>query len=219
MPGVTQPPGQPSVPAPGVDCAKVKCVALTFDDGPGPYTNKLLGMLAKADARATFFMVGEMTGPRPGVMRRMVRDGHEVANHSWSHPNLARLSTAKVRRQLKRTQDSIARITGVRPTLMRPPYGATDKQVVKATKELGLAQIIWNVDTMDWRDRNSKVVSRRAIKKVRPGSIVLFHDIHRTTVNAIPKVLRELKKKGYHFVTVSELYGTRLTPGKKYYRR
>ncbi|MFD9942509.1 polysaccharide deacetylase family protein [Nonomuraea sp. NPDC059023] len=202
-----------------IDCKKAKCVALTFDDGPGDHTARLLGMLRRHAAKATFFVVGQMVAAdRQGNLRRMVDDGHELGNHSWSHEQLTTLSESGLRYQLKHTQDVVERETGVRMTLMRPPYGSTDASVAAATRREGLAQILWNVDTLDWRDRSASIVARRAVQ-AKPGSIILMHDIHRTTVDAMPKILDVFAGRGFAFVTVSELYGKPPAPGRKYTER
>ncbi|MFF0248647.1 polysaccharide deacetylase family protein [Streptosporangium sandarakinum] len=202
-----------------IDCGKAKCVALTYDDGPGHDTARLLDILARHHARATFFLVGGMVlANADGALRRMVRDGHELGNHTWSHPQLTALSESAVRAELARTQNVIERRTGVRATLMRPPYGATDGRVAAVARRMGLAQVLWNVDTLDWRDRVTPVVARRATA-IKPGSIVLMHDIHRTTVDAAPRILKELTRRGFVFVTVSELYGKPLRPGVGYSER
>ncbi|MGW4964743.1 polysaccharide deacetylase family protein, partial [Nonomuraea sp. NPDC004186] len=191
-------------PRPRVDCRRVKCVALTFDDGPGPYTDTLLAYLAAYHAQATFFVVGSNVVTYPRVLRRTVAAGHEIGNHTWSHPDLTRLSPARVRSQLGRTDQAIRAITGVMPGLVRPPYGAINATVRRQT---GRPMVLWSVDTLDWRYRSSATVARRALRSVRPGSVILFHDIHPTTVRAIPRVLRKLAGRGYRFVTVSQLFG------------
>ncbi|GAA3564020.1 hypothetical protein GCM10022419_050920 [Nonomuraea rosea] len=202
------------------DCARLKCVALTFDDGPGEFTGKLLDVLSKRDVRATFFVIGQMVAADKGghTVRRIVNDGHEIGNHSWSHPALAGLSHEELKHQLKHTENIVQKLTGVRMRVMRPPYGSTDDEVAAETRREGLAQILWNVDTLDWRDRVPKTVAKRA-GDAKPGSIVLLHDIHRTTVDAVPSMLDTLGKKGYTFVTVSELYGKTPAPGRTYTER
>jgi peptidoglycan/xylan/chitin deacetylase (PgdA/CDA1 family) len=187
-----------------VDCRRVKCVALTFDDGPSPYTDRLLKYLAAYHAHATFFVVGQNVVMRPGVVRRTVQAGHEIGNHSWSHRDLTRLSPAGVRADLTRTDRAIQKAAGVTPTLVRPPYGAFNRIVRRqAVRPL----VLWDVDTLDWLYRNSMHVTRAAVRPARPGSIILFHDIRPTTVQAIPRVLKRLSKRGFHFVTVTQLYG------------
>ncbi|MEU8379880.1 polysaccharide deacetylase family protein [Streptosporangium sp. NPDC048865] len=200
-----------------IDCGRVRCVALTFDDGPGTYTEPLLDILAGHRARATFFVVGRMAfGSGESTLRRMVAEGHELGNHTWNHPQLPLLSQGAIREELGRTQWLVKRATGVTMILMRPPYGLTDSRVAAESRQLGLAQIMWDVDTLDWRDRDPSLVARRATE-AGPGSIVLMHDTHRSTVQAVPRMLEEFADRGYRFVTLSELYGRRPAPGRKYY--
>lgn len=210
----------PVAPAPRkVDCVKTRCVALTFDDGPGDHTGAVLDALAEHRARATFFVVGGMVEENGGRdLRRMVAEGHELGNHSWSHADLTGLSATGLRSELGRTQKIVERETGVRMALMRPPYGATDRRVAEESRRQGLAQILWSVDTQDWLVRDTGVVLRRAGKAV-PGSVVLMHDIHRTTVEAVPELLKDLADRKYTFVTMSELYGRVPAPGGRYPRR
>jgi peptidoglycan/xylan/chitin deacetylase (PgdA/CDA1 family) len=214
------PPRAAAAPAarPRVDCHKVKCIALTFDDGPGPYTAKLLGMLAARHVKATFFLVGGSIRGREAIVRRELAEGHAIADHSWSHPQLSAMSDGAVRSQLVRTLGEIRRVTGGGTPLMRPPYGATNRRVAAVTRHMGMAQILWSVDTNDWRDRNSAIVAHRAVSWARPGDIILMHDIHPTTVNAVPKILAGLAHRGFTFVTVPELFGGRaLKPGQVYF--
>ncbi|MCP2336574.1 polysaccharide deacetylase family protein [Actinomadura rupiterrae] len=186
-----------------MDCAHLNCVALTFDDGPGPYTAHLLDVLKAAGARATFFMLGENVGEYKADVRRMALEGHQLGNHTWSHPELPSLSTDAVRSQVRRTQKAIYDASGgVTPTLFRPPYGATNARVGKA---VGMPEIVWDVDSMDWRYPNVARNVRVGTREPKKGSIVLFHDIHKTTVDAIPRVLAGLQKRGFTFVTVGEL--------------
>ncbi|MFE3453326.1 polysaccharide deacetylase family protein [Nonomuraea sp. NPDC059194] len=209
---------QPGWPRPPVtiNCRKVKCVALTFDDGPGDFTPWLLDELRKSGVKATFFVVGQMVAAdRHHTLPRMLAEGHELGNHTWSHAELPSLADEGIVRELGRTQELVRKITGVRMQMMRPPYGSTDRRVAEESRRLGMAQILWSVDTHDWRDRVAKVVAKRACRATR-GSIVLMHDIHRTTVEAVPEVISALAGKGYRFVTISELYGKPPTPGRKY---
>lgn len=196
-----------------LDCAaQLKCVALTFDDGPGPYTAHLLDVLKAAGARATFFMLGENVGAHRAEVRRMVMEGHQIGNHTWSHPQLTGLSSDAVRSEVGRTQKAITDASGgVAPMIFRPPYGATNARVGKA---VGMPEIVWDVDSMDWRYRNVARNVRVGTKDPKKGNVVLFHDIHKTTVQAIPRVLAGLKKRGFTFVTVGELTeGRRLAAG------
>jgi peptidoglycan-N-acetylglucosamine deacetylase len=197
----------------------VKCVALTFDDGPGPCTGQLLDTLADHGARATFFDIGQNAAASPGLVRRQHEEGHEIGNHSWSHPDLTRLPPEEVRAQLDRTSRAIEDATGRPPALLRPPYGARNDAVAQQAGQAGMPLILWNVDTEDWKYRDSDHVTNAVLSTVQPGSVVLMHDIHETTVAAVPGILDALAGQGYHFVTVSELYGgtDALTAGALYY--
>jgi peptidoglycan/xylan/chitin deacetylase (PgdA/CDA1 family) len=202
-----------------VDCRTRKCVALTFDDGPMTSTARLLDTLAAGGARATFFLVGRNVDRFPQLVRREVMEGHELANHTYSHLDLRQASTAKGTRELRRTQEAIRRVTGTTPVLMRPPYGATDKRVAAIAKRMKLTQVLWSLDSLDWQVRDSKKVERKVVAGTRNGAIVLMHDIHPTTVAAVPGIIKRLRAKGYFFVTVSELFGKPLVPGKTLSKR
>lgn len=182
-------------------------VAMTFDDGPSAkLTPKLLDLLAAHHIKATFFLIGENVAENPDIVAREVREGHEIANHSWSHPNLAKMSEEAVRSQLRRTDGAIKSATGVRPTLLRPPYGSiTAREKRWIHDEFEYQIILWDVDPNDWKRPGPAVVRTRILKETRPGSIVLSHDIHPGTIEAMPSTFDALEAKGFKFVTVSEL--------------
>ncbi len=182
-------------------------VAMTFDDGPSAtLTPKLLDLLAARRMRATFFIVGENAAEYPEIVRRAAREGHEIANHSWSHPNLSKMSDEGVRRELQKTDDAITAAIGVRPTLLRPPYGSiTARQKSWINEVFGYRIIIWDVDPLDWKRPGSGVVTSRIVNETKPGSIILAHDIHPATVEAMPATFDQLEARGLKFVTVSEL--------------
>jgi peptidoglycan/xylan/chitin deacetylase (PgdA/CDA1 family) len=182
-------------------------IAMTFDDGPhATNTPKLLEMAAKRHIKLTFFVLGECIEQNPDVLRQEVAEGDEIGNHSWSHPNLAKLSDEGVRTQLRRTEDIIEKTTGIKPKLMRPPYGElTKRQGTLVNHEFGYKVILWDVDPLDWKRPGSNVVAQRIIAGARPGSIILSHDIHPPTIAAMPQVFDALLGKGFKFVTVSEL--------------
>ncbi|WP_272895160.1 polysaccharide deacetylase family protein [Nonomuraea sp. MG754425] len=203
-PAVTRRSRRSAADAKPIDCRRVKCVALTFDDGPGVYTDELLRHLAAYRARATFFVIGQNVAAHPEVLRRTYEAGHEIGGHTWSHPDLTKLTAAAVRAQFARTDQAVKAAIGVTPKLIRPPYGALSASVRRQTRR---PMVLWSVDTLDWLHRDSARVARKAVRSVRPGSIVLFHDIHPTTVAAIPQVLKLLSARGYRFVTVSRLFG------------
>ena len=182
-------------------------VALTFDDGPhAENTPRLLEMLKQRGIKATFFVVGQCAAEYPQIMKRLVDEGHEVANHSWSHPQLSHMGEGGVTDQLQRTHDVIVQTTGVTPTLLRPPYGAfTANQRAWAHQKWGYKIILWDVDPLDWKYRNAEHVKSEILKQTVNGSIILSHDIHKSTVDAMPATLDALLAKGFKFVTVSEL--------------
>ena len=211
------PPATPAVappPAAAVDCTKLKCVALTFDDGPGSLTGTLLDRLEAAGVVATFFVLGQNVRIHPDLVTRMVRSGMVVANHTWDHRDMKRLSLSEARSEVDRTSAEIARVTGVSTTLLRPPYGSMSPQ----TATLGQAIILWDVDTEDWKNRDASITTTRALATVRPGSIILMHDIHASTIEAVPAIIAGLKARGFTLVTVPVLLGNP-QPGKVYARR
>ncbi len=182
-------------------------LAMTFDDGPhATLTPKLLDLLAEKKIKATFFVLGENVARHPEIVRRAVAEGHEIGNHSWAHPNLARLSDEALRDQLQRTDDRIAQATGLHPKVMRPPYGSlTARQRLWVHREFGYKVILWDVDPLDWKEPGPSVVARRLISGAKAGSILLSHDIHAQTIAAMPETFDALLAKGFKFVTVSEL--------------
>ena len=182
-------------------------IALTFDDGPhATLTPKLLDLLAAHHLRATFFVVGQNAADHPDILQRAIREGHEIANHSWSHPNFAKMSDEAVRRELQKTDDAIFAAIGKRPTLLRPPYGSiTARQKRWIHDDFGYRIIIWDVDPLDWKRPGPSVVCSRILKETRAGSIVLAHDIHPPTIEAMPLTFDQLDRKGFKSVTVSEL--------------
>ena len=182
-------------------------IAMTFDDGPSAtLTPKLLDLLAAHHIKATFFVIGENVAEHPDIVARAAREGHEIANHSWSHPNLAKMSDDGVRRQLWQTDAAIKSAAGTRPTLLRPPYGSiTEREKRWIHDEFGYQIVLWDVDPYDWKRPGPAVVRNRILQETRPGSIVLSHDIHPGTIEAMPSTFDALEAKGFKFVTVSEL--------------
>ncbi|MFI5998380.1 polysaccharide deacetylase family protein [Streptomyces sp. NPDC051362] len=194
-----------------VDCRQVKCVALTFDAGPSENSPRLLDILKAKKVHATFFLLGKNhIAEHPDLVRRMAEEGHELASHTWDHKILTKISDAEIRDEFKRTDDAVERLTGKRPTLMRPPQGRTNDHVSKLAKEEGLAQILWDVTTKDYTLPPSATITERAVKQTRRDSIVLLHDIYKNTVPAVPDIIDQLKAKGFVFVTVPQL----VAPGK-----
>ena len=184
-----------------------KVIALTFDDGPGPYTAHLLDILDQYGAKATFFLIGSKVSGQASVVRSIHARGHQLGNHSWSHPELPKLSVDQIAGEIDRTNDAIRQATGVKPSILRPPYGAANGVVLEQLRARGMSSILWSVDTRDWADRNSQIVCSRAVAGAHPGAVILMHDIHQTSVNAVPCILSALKQQGYSFVTVQGLIG------------
>lgn len=185
----------------GID-PKKPMIALTFDDGPGPYTNRLLNCLKKNNSVATFFVVGSSVNRYKSVVKRTNKLGCEIGNHSWDHPQLNRISSGAISAQLKNTDNAVLTLTGKRPTLLRPPYGAYNSTVAQTA---GKPLILWDVDTLDWKTKNSQSTINSVMGSSMDGSIVLMHDIHLPTVVATETMIPRLIKKGYQLVTVSEL--------------
>ncbi|MGW7577692.1 polysaccharide deacetylase family protein [Streptomyces sp. NPDC054765] len=194
-----------------VDCRKAKCVALTFDAGPSENTGRLLDILKKEQVHATFFMLGKNhVDKRPAEVRRIDAEGHELANHTWSHQILTDIKPAEAKRELSLVQDAVRKITGKTPRLMRPPQGRTDEEVSEVSKDLGLAQVLWSVTAKDYETNDSALITKRVLDQTERDGIILLHDIYKGTVPAVPGILKELKKRGYTVVTVSQL----LSPAK-----
>jgi len=188
-----------------IDCNVKKCAALTFDDGPHTSnTPELLGYLDEYGAKATFFMIGQQVPANADIVRQVVEAGHDVGNHTWSHPQLTKISTQTVKQQINDTNDAIENVIGETPFLMRPPYGAINNSVMSGSN---MAFIEWSVDPQDWKNRDSDIVFQRVTSTTDQDDIVLSHDIHPTTVKAYPRILEKLTAEGFTFVTVSQLLG------------
>ncbi len=196
-------------------------IALTFDDGPSEYTDRILNVLLEYDARATFCVIGNKVNLFPDVLRRTVAGGNEIACHTWSHPNLTNLSAAKVRYQIESTVNAVRDITGYEVKVLRPPYGKHNKTVRSICAEMDIVIAHWELDTRDWSSRNTNKVYNAIMKGTKNGYIILCHDLYATTAAAVEKAIPELIAKGYQLVTVSELLSFHkdgATPGKVYNR-
>jgi len=180
-------------------------VALTFDDGPGAYTDWLLDVLEQYDVKVTFFMCGSSIGSYEDTVRRAAENGHEVASHTWSHPDLPKLSYNEIAHEISDTRSLIYDVTGLDTKLMRPPYGNTDSRVIAVAEEEGVSMIKWSVDTMDWSVLNADAVYNHIMTWASDGAIILCHDIHRTTIEAMERTIPALLDAGYQLVTISEL--------------
>lgn len=182
-------------------------VAITFDDGPHPQnTPRLLDILRTRNIKATFYVIGRSVELYPQIVRRTVAEGHEIGNHSHTHRLLTKLSDSEVRLDLSRCKDAIARAAGVQPRTMRPPYGGLlQRQREMVHSEFGYPTILWSVDPLDWKRPGPSVVTSRILQGTTSGSIILAHDLHAPTVDAMPATLDGLLRRGFTFVTVSQL--------------
>lgn len=182
-------------------------VAITFDDGPHPQnTPRLLDILRARNIKATFYVIGRSVDLHPQIVRRTVAEGHEIGNHSHTHRLLSKLGDSELRMEMSRCQDAIGRAAGVRPRTMRPPYGGlTQRQRELVHAEFGYPTILWSVDPLDWKRPGPSVVTSRILSGASPGGIILGHDLHSQTVDAMPATLDGLLRRGYQFVTVSQL--------------
>jgi peptidoglycan/xylan/chitin deacetylase (PgdA/CDA1 family) len=182
-------------------------VAITFDDGPHPQnTPRLLDMLRQRNIKATFYVIGRNVDLYPDIVRRTVAEGHEIGNHSYTHRLLTNMSDSEVLQEMSRTRDAIANATGVQPRTLRPPYGALlQRQRELVHNQFGYPTILWSVDPRDWQRPGSSVVTSRIVSGSGNGAIILAHDLHAPTVDAMPATLDGLLRKGYQFITVSQM--------------
>lgn len=180
-----------------------KYVALTFDDGPNPRTTpELLDILKKNDVKATFFVLGKLVATYPEIVKREYDEGHEIASHTWSHPNLKTLSKDTILREINNTDEKIKEVIWKAPTLLRPPYGSHTKEIDNLS---GKIIVLWDVDSLDWKYRNAEKNYKSAMSQITNWSIILFHDIHKPSVDTIDRLVKTLKSQGYEFLTVTEL--------------
>lgn len=186
-----------------------KKVALTFDDGPDiEVTQKILKILREKQVPATFFVTGKMVQAYPHMLKQIYEDGHVIGNHSWSHPQLTKISSKEVERELKRTNEIIEKVIGKKVRLFRPPYGATNANVQKLIREKGLLIINWSVDTNDWRGNSGAEIEQIVKQQVSHGGIILQHNAGNKlqgTIDALPKIINFLKNQDYQLVTVDQL--------------
>lgn len=193
-----------------------KLVAITFDDGPGPYTNKLLDILNANKAHATFFMLGNNLEKYRSVVLNVYNSGNEIGYHSYAHTNFKRQDIATIKSELDQSNAILKNITGTTFSLIRPPYGSINNEIKEA---IDASFILWSVDTEDWRHKDSEYLLNYVLENIYAGAIILFHDIHATSVDAMTKILPYLYAEGYQVVTVSDLaknYNVTLEPHKAY---
>jgi peptidoglycan/xylan/chitin deacetylase (PgdA/CDA1 family) len=199
-----------------VDCSVVKCVALTFDDGPSPYTDRLLQILKDNDAKATFFEIGNKVAANPEGAKRVVEAGMELGSHTWEHPNMTTIPPEDIPAQFSKASDAIEAATDQRPKLVRTAGGLINDQVLAEAKKQGLADINWDVIPFDWaNDANTGATRFMLMSQIKPNSVVLFHDTYSSTVDLVQQFIPVLKANGYHMVTVTQMIGER-APGTSY---
>jgi len=197
-----------------------KLVALTFDDGPTDVTIKILNDLAKHNAQATFFVLGDRLERFPETTRRIVDEGHQIGNHSFSHKQLNRISVNELNAELDKANEAIFKATGIKPTIMRAPYGEHNTKVLEAAQARGMAVIKWSIDSIDWANGTPvSSITQRALKNVQSGDIILMHDLYAQSGKAASIIIQELVERGFELVTVDELiahYSAGLEPGAVY---
>ena len=202
--------------ADNLSCSVVKCVALTFDDGPGPFDDRLLQILKDNDAKATFFLIGNKVAANPAGAKRIADAGMEIGNQTWEHPNMATIATDDIAGPFSRANDAITAATGRTPTIYRPAGGLSSEAVRQTAAKFGLAEILWDVIPFDWaNDSNTAATRYMLMTYIKPGSVVLFHDTYSSTVDLVYQFIPVLKANGYRLLTVSELLGPR-APGSSY---
>jgi peptidoglycan/xylan/chitin deacetylase (PgdA/CDA1 family) len=181
-------------------------IALTFDDGPHPaFTPRLLDLLRMLNVHATFFMVGKKVDQAPYLVERMVREGHEVGNHTYDHINLSKLPDDMVENEIRMDNDAIYRACGVEPVVFRPPGGQYDAETIRIAERLRLTTVFWTDDPADYVNPGESVIEERLLPHIRNGAIILLHDGVEQTWDLLPDLVARLRRAGYHFVTVSEM--------------
>ena len=183
-----------------------KLCALTFDAAWGNEdTQTLIDILGRYDVKATFFVVGSWAEKYPESVRALHEAGHEVMNHSDTHPHMNALTSSQIEAELKECNRKVERVTKSSPTLFRCPYGEYDDHVIATVNALGMTAVQWDVDSLDWKDYDAATISGRVCSRVKPGSIILFHNAALHTPEALPEILEYLQREGYKAVKVSEL--------------
>lgn len=194
------------LPIYSVDRGDEKVIALTFDAAwDDSDTDVLVSVLQKYNVPATFFMVGSWVEKYPESVKKFFDAGHEIMNHSDTHPHIDKLSDAKVREEITKCNEKIEALTGVKPILFRGPYGEYNNAVIREATAQGMFVVQWDTDSLDWKNLSPEEITNRVVNRVSPGSILLFHNGAKNTPEALPKVIEALKAKGFTFVKASEL--------------
>lgn len=179
-----------------------KMVALTYDDGPSVYTPTILKTLKKNDSVATFFVVGSRVSTYSKTVQKAYDNGCQIGNHTYNHKILTRVGKKEVQKQVSKTNRAVKKVIGINPVVMRPPGGATSSNI---KSWVGMPSIIWSIDTLDWKTRDSASTQKAVLNHVKDGDIVLMHDLYKATATASQTIIPELTRRGYQLVTVSEL--------------
>ena len=198
------------------DTEKNKFIALTFDDGPNHNTEKILNILNKYNIKATFFILGKNIKGNEKIISMLYENGMQIGNHTYNHKLLTRLKQERIEEEINETDEEIEKIIGVYPKIVRPCYGSVN---YKIRKIIDRPIITWNIDTEDWKYHNSDRIYKKVISNAKDGSIGLMHDIYTSTYNSLEKIIIDLKKEGYKFVTIDELFevkNVKKEPGKVY---
>jgi polysaccharide deacetylase family sporulation protein PdaB len=183
-----------------------KNIALTFDDGPNSkYTPQVLKILEQEQVRATFFLIGQHAEQEPELVKQIYRAGHEIGNHTYSHVMLTKVPSLKIKLEVEKTRDIVQELTGANTVLFRPPWGVFDGRSLAELASRKFDAVLWSVDSRDWSRPGIDTIKKNIFNSVRNGSIILCHDDHDQIVTALPEIIRELKSRGFQFITVPEM--------------
>lgn len=189
-----------------VDKGDEKIASISFDAAWGNEdTQQLIDILGEYNVKATFFVVGEWVDKYPESVKALSDAGHEIMNHSNTHPHMTQLSKEKMIEELTECNNKIESVTGIKPILFRAPYGDYNNEVIQTMRECGCYTIQWDVDSLDWKDLSASEITKRVTEKIKPGSIVLFHNAAKNTPEALPQILQKFKDDGYNIVPISQL--------------
>lgn len=185
---------------------KEKKLAISFDACWGAeFTKPILNVLEEHNIKTTFFLVNIWINDYPDLVKKIVAEGHEIGLHSTTHPDFAKLSESQMEEELKSNYDAVEEVSGFKPILFRPPFGSYNNTMIKVAERMGIHSIQWDVDSLDWKDLTAAEISKRVINGVKPGSIVLFHNNGKHTLEALPNIIKTLQSEGYQIVPISEL--------------
>lgn len=194
-----------------IDCDLIPCIALTYDDGPGPFTSRLVDTLVAERARATFLMLGDRVDAHVDTVARIIAEGNEIGSHTMTHPDLTELPLPEATAQVLDAADAIERASGEPVTLFRPPYGEVNDEIIDAVQ---LPAILWSIDTNDWQEPGEPALIERSVSAADPGDVILFHDIHSDSVEVASDVIRGMRDRGFETVTVTELFDGSVPEGR-----